>query len=218
MPYQWENDDRRDFFKHAMIALWANRISGDYVEFGCFEAQTFRMAYQESRGVNYTPQLWAFDSFEGFPPSENEHPAWTPGRLAMSQDNFVAVLDEHQIPRDQYTMVKGFYRDTLFTSAAENYCRNISMAYVDCDMYESTVDVLKFLRPRLKNGMVIVFDDYYCFWSDGVSGERVAFLEMGREVGEQYNFLPWMRVGWAGQSFIVESRRYLKGIPAAGHL
>ena len=92
------------------------------------------------------------------------------------------------------------------------------MAYVDCDLYESAVDVLKFLRPRLKHGMVLVFDDYYCFWSDGIAGERTAFLEMAAELAADFNFLPWMRVGWHGQSFIVESRRHLKGIPVSGHL
>jgi O-methyltransferase len=216
MPHQWEQDDRREFFRNAMVALWANRIQGDYVEFGCFEAQTFRMAYQESRGVHYQPKMWAFDSFEGFPDAPNEHPAWSPGRLAMSQDEFVRVLDEHQIPRDVYTMVKGFYNESLFTPEAENYCRNICMAYVDCDQYGSAVDVLKFLRPRLKHGMVIVLDDYYCFWTDGIAGERLAFLEMAREVERDFNFLPWMRVGWGGQSFIVESRSLLR-FPAVGH-
>lgn len=85
-------------------------------------------------------------------------------------------------------------------------------------MYESSVSVFDFLKSRLKNGLIIALDDYYCFWSEGVAGERVAFLEMAREVAADYNFLPYVQFGWHGQSFIVEARRHLKGIAANGHL
>ena len=48
---------------------------------------------------------------------------------------------------------------------------DIALAYIDCDLYSSTMPVLEFLLPRLKNGMIIAFDDYFC-WSATQLSER----------------------------------------------
>ncbi|HEY8382232.1 MAG TPA: TylF/MycF/NovP-related O-methyltransferase [Microvirga sp.] len=214
----FELTERREFFRRAFVALWANSITGDYVEFGCCHATTFRLAFQESRKVNYAPRLWAFDSFAGFPDSADEHPAWVPGGMAMSQERFVGLLDYHKVPRGEYSIVPGFYDQSLTTPEADSYCQDICLAYIDCDMYESSVSVFDFLKPRLKHGMIIALDDYYCFWPEGVAGERVAFLEFAQQVQDEYNFLPHVQFGWHGQSFVVEARRYLKGINVRGHV
>jgi hypothetical protein len=80
---------------------------------------------------------------------------------------------------------------------------NISLAYVDCDLYSSTKAVLNFLRPRLKHGMIIAFDDYFC-WSDTQSaGEKRALLEFLNE-NENWIFTPYLTFGWHGNSFVVE--------------
>jgi hypothetical protein len=87
------------------------------------------------------------------------------------------------------TIIPGFYDQSLNTPASQNYCPDVSLSYIDCDMYDSILSVFQFLKPRLKHGMIIVLDDYYCFWAEGISGEPVALLEMAQEVGGEYNFL-----------------------------
>jgi hypothetical protein len=54
---------------------------------------------------------------------------------------------------------------------------DIALAYVDSDLYSSTRTVLEFLRPRLKHGMVVAFDDYFCWSATQPSGERKALEE-----------------------------------------
>ena len=54
------------------------------------------------------------------------------------------------------------------------------MAYIDCNLYSSTVTVLEFLAPRLKHGMIVAFDDYFCWSPTQVSGERFALHEFTR--------------------------------------
>jgi hypothetical protein len=44
-------------------------------------------------------------------------------------------------------------------------------------MYSSTRTVLSFLESRLKHGMIVAFDDYFCWSSTQISGERRAFVE-----------------------------------------
>ena len=55
--------------------------------------------------------------------------------------------------------------------------RKAAVIYVDCDLYESTVPVLKFIKPFLQRGTIIVFDDWNCFHGDPDRGERRAFKE-----------------------------------------
>jgi O-methyltransferase len=202
-----------------MTTLWNNNISGDYVEFGSYGAVTFRSAYEESRKLNFPVKLWAFDSFKGLPESMGDHPRWVPGGMAMSEAEFVATLDYHNIPRDEYTIVSGFYKDTIGKGvrAADGYCRDIALAYIDCDLYDSSVTVFDFLLPRIKHGMIIALDDYHCWWADGVAGERLAMLEAAAKIEKDFNFVPFMQYGWHGQSFFVESRRFLKKTRPRGH-
>jgi O-methyltransferase len=214
-----EMAQRQEFFRRAMTALWCNSITGDYAEFGCYGATTFRLAYQESRKFDYKPMLWAFDSFQGLPEAKNDHPRWVPGGMAMDQATFVATLDYHGVPRDAYEVVPGFYSNTLGSAnpQAEAYCRDIALAYVDCDLYDSSVAVFEFLKPRIKHGMIIALDDYHCWWPEGIPGERLAMLEMVRDLDSEFNFVPFMQFGWHGQSFFVEARKFLKGLTPCGH-
>jgi hypothetical protein len=49
--------------------------------------------------------------------------------------------------------------------------------YIDCDLYSSTKTVMAFLGSRLKHGMIVALDDYYCYSATGISGERLACLD-----------------------------------------
>ena len=56
------------FFRRIFDFLTENEIHGDYHEFGCHRARTFRMALTEARRHNLdSMKFWAFDSFEGLP-------------------------------------------------------------------------------------------------------------------------------------------------------
>ena len=81
--------------------------------------------------------------------------------------------------------------------------RDIALAYVDCDLYSSTVTVLEFLEPRLKHGMIVAFDDYFCWSPTDVSGERAALHEF-LTVHPEWNFHRYKDVHWSGVSFVVE--------------
>ncbi len=203
---------KQQFFYNAFRALAFNRIDGDYAEFGCWSGSSFWLAYTESRKHRHDAHLWAFDSFEGLPPPENageEHPAWVEGSMSMSIDEFHAICAQDGIPGADYDVVPGFYQDTLDRMSADDAPVNIALAYVDCDMYVSARSVLKFLLPRLKHGMIIAFDDYFCWSANQVSGERRAMLETFSG-HEKWNLLPFMQFGYHGQSFVVEDKDILK--------
>jgi hypothetical protein len=206
-----EELDRRRFFHFAFWALGFNRITGDYVEFGSWSGRTFRMAYDESRHQQYRCRLWAFDSFSGLPTprdATDQHPRWIAGDMATSLREFEALCQRHGIPRTAYRTIPGWYEDTLRNGTTGERPQDICLAYVDCDLYSSTVTVLEFLRPRLKHGMILVLDDYFAWSPDGVSGERRALSDV-LAGHPDYRLVPFMRFGWASLAFTVEDRRLL---------
>ena len=199
---------RQDFFHKAFTALQANGIDGDYVEFGCHGGTTFSFAYHESRRHGHRARLWGFDSFQGLPPSslkEDEHPAWIEGQMATSVELFKELCSLNGLPAHEYEVVPGFYDVTLEGRDGRAEPRNICLAYVDCDMYSSTVSVLRFLVPRLKHGMIVAFDDYHNWSSEQMSGERRALQEAFRDHPD-WDFVPYVQYGYSGESFVVHRR------------
>ena len=206
---------RLQFFHNAFKALSFNGIDGDYAEFGCCGGNTFAHAYRESRYHGHAAKLWAFDSFQGLPPATDDkdlHPEWVEGTMAISIDKFHEKCAANKIPHTDYTAVPGFYEQTLRDPDLDGRLKNIALAYIDCDLYSSTRTVLEFLMPRLKHGMIIAFDDYFCWSATQVSGERRAMLEFFHRNAE-WELLPYMPYSWGGQSFVVESRQ-ISGISA----
>lgn len=133
------------------------------------------------------------------------HPIWIEGTLATSVDAFRGLCATHRIPRSDYSVVPGFYHETLAGAPAAVGPGNIALAYVDCDLYSSTRVVLAYLMPRLKHGMIIAFDDYFCWTATQLSGERRAMLE-AFSGHARWQLAPFMQFGWHGQSFVVEDR------------
>jgi hypothetical protein len=213
---------KRAFFWNAVKALDFNGISGDYVEFGSHGGKTFRLAWdqissrevpaqagsalQPSAVAGARRHLWAFDSFRGLPSNATAgdvHPHWQAGAMATDVQKFHEICRAHGIPADRYSVVEGYYEDSLARITADGAPSDIALAYIDCDMHSSTQAVLAFLRPRLKNGMILAFDDYYCWSKDQLSGERRAFLEFV-DSSPGWNFERYRDYGWAGSSFVVE--------------
>jgi O-methyltransferase len=195
-------------FFDVSVALGVNGISGDYVEFGSWGAETLRIAYRSFGGSGR--HLWAYDSFQGLPAAtdpRDEHPGWWSGGEGQGGvDAFHAMCADKGIPRQAYTAVEGYYSDTLPPLGADGPPVDIGFAYLDCNMYSSTVSALDFLSPRLKHGMVIGFDDYWCWSPTDVSGERIAFDEF-RAAHPQWHFERYKDAGWGGVTFVVEQAR-----------
>jgi O-methyltransferase len=208
-----EHAIRKEFLWSAFTALKFNGITGDYVEFGCCGANTFCMAYKIATSSrlhgSFGPiHFWAFDSFQGFPARSgeaDEHPLWNQGDMSFPLDQFHEICRFRGVPRDAYTVVPGYYNESL-TRSGEPRPEKIGLAYIDCDMYSSTKDVLQFLMPRLQHGMILAFDDYFCYSSDRISGERLAATEVFAN-DPTWKLYPYIQFGWHGMSFIVEHKR-----------
>lgn len=200
-------DDLRAFFLDAFVALGVNGISGDYVEFGSEGAVSATAAHRLVSRVPVDRHIWAFDTFAGLPATDeplDHHPAFTPGFQQGGLDAFHARCAEAGMLRSAYTAIPGLFEDTLAADATE-LPHDIALAYVDCNLYSSTVTVLDFLAPRLKHGMIVAFDDYFCYTADRISGEQMALQEfLARD--QRWHFERFKDSAWGGASFVVQHR------------
>jgi hypothetical protein len=126
--------------------------------------------------------------------------------MACSEERFRQYCRRYGVRN--FELVPGFYSESLPKIGADFLPQGqIAFAYIDCDLYASTLDVLRFLRPRLQPGMILAFDDYFCVNRTGMSGEARAFRELYMsEPDSPFTFEPYIQYGWAGMSFVVATR------------
>lgn len=171
---------RRDIFLGIARYAHINRpIDGYYFEFGSHGANTMRMAYDAFHHL-FEWDYVAFDSFEGLPEISgiDQQQIWEKGKLKTSEEEFTRLCHRHGMPPEKLHTVRGFYDAVLTPETAARFLpRKAAVVYVDCDLYESTVPVLRFVKPFLQRGTILVFDDWNCFHGDPERGERRAFQE-----------------------------------------
>ena len=198
-------DGWSDFFWNAFTALDINGISGDYVEFGSLSGTTLSLAYEQVEPSSVDRHLWTFDSFEGYPASDDprdDHPSFK-GTGGVTLDDFHVACERRGVPREAYTAVEGYYEETLPPLGTDAPPADIALAYLDCNLYSSTVTALDFLAPRMKHGMIVAFDDWFCWSAANVSGERIALAEFQADHPE-WHFHRFGNIHWAGLAFVVE--------------
>ena len=117
-------------------------------------------------GTALSMDLVAFDSFSSLPElTGQDHQngysnGFHEGEFACSEQHFIANLVANSVPIDRVHTVAGFFDDTLkgANSRAERI-EKVSAAWIDCDLYSSTLPVLDYLTTRLSVGTVLLFDD-----------------------------------------------------------
>ncbi len=177
--YRWDVIDKvADYFLGAQVA-------GDYAEFGVYRGETFAYACNTLAPMFPAMRFWALDSFEGLPapkPSADMFDGYsggfTKGQFACSQSKFRTYLQKMGVSMSRVNIVPGWYEQTLYPqNPALVQMDKIAFAWIDCDLYESTVPVLEFLTDKLAVGSVILFDDWRCFRNLGDCGQQKACKE-----------------------------------------
>jgi hypothetical protein len=203
--------EKQRFYVNAFDFITDNRVVGDYWEFGCHRARTFRMALTEARKHNLAQMNFvAFDSFQGLPEPESAQVVeiWEKGALCTTEGEFRGLVQAHGIYTGRVELVKGFYKDSLngeLYSRLREDNRKPALVTVDCDLYESAKEVFRFLVPFVVAGTVIYLDDYFAgYKGNPMKGVRCAFDEFERQLADSgFNLTPHLQVGWWGKSYIV---------------
>jgi O-methyltransferase len=191
---------------HAMEFAKINGVEGDYFEFGIWQGKTFKYAHKMRRRYalkNMT--LRGFDSFQGLPShADSKDSVWYAGQFAYSRDELERDLRASGFAPDDYELVAGYYDDSLNDDLVRRLMAKkvkAAVVYIDCDLYESTCAVLKFVVHFLQNGTIVCFDDYYNYRGAKDQGEARALGEFLRE-NPHIEFIPYVVYAPLGQSFI----------------
>lgn len=183
-----------------------NGIKGDYLEFGVFRGRTFAEAWNAARRYGRQKMhFYAFDSFTGLPElsDKDNGGAFRQGQFSAARAVFENTLRRNRVDLSRVTIVEGLFDQTL---TAENRkqlpVEKAAIAWVDCDLYASTVPVLNFLADVLVDGAVLIFDDWYCFNGRPDRGEQRACAEW-LSANPHIQLVEYQNFHWAGRSFIV---------------
>ena len=181
-----------------------NNVQGDYFEFGTWRGKTFLHAHKMRRRYGALDlKLRGFDSFEGLPAHEGgADNVWHDGQFACSEEEFRTILKRGGVREEDYDLTKGFYNESL-NAKADKKLENVKAAivYIDCDLYESTRDVLNFIKKYLVNGSIVCFDDYFNNRGCPAQGEALALTEFLDE-NPDLTFIPYFCYAPLGKSFI----------------
>jgi hypothetical protein len=187
----------------AFAYLRSEGVSGDYAEFGVSTGRTFVEAWRVASAYDGSARrFFAFDSFAGLPEAEGVDATgrFSAGEFSQALGAFEARLRRARVPPDRAHIVAGFFADTL-AEPERIPLEQVALAWVDCDLYSSTVPVLDYLAPRLAQGAVLLFDDWFCFKGDPAKGEARACGEW-LERNPDISLVPWRQHHWASQAFI----------------
>jgi hypothetical protein len=186
------------------------QIPGDYCEFGVWQGATFSHAFKVMSPYFPDMQFTAFDSFEGLPVPrgidavDGYSSHFYETQFSCSEEDFIRNIRRNGVNLARVRTVKGWFNKTLTGQAATSYgVDHIAVAWIDCDLYESTVPVLDYLTGRIGAGSVILFDDWRCFRNLPDFGQQRAVREwLERNPGLALHEL--LSFGWNGAAFTVE--------------
>jgi hypothetical protein len=154
---------RLDNVQECVERVLADGVPGDLIETGVWRggAVILMRAILEAYG-DRGRLVFAADSFQGLPAPDDAYPADAESRLHRAEPLVVPRAEVERNFRlyglldDRVRFLEGWFKDTLPTVADRTW----SVIRLDGDMYESTMDALVNLYPRLAVGGFLIVDDY----------------------------------------------------------
>jgi len=134
-------------------------LDGDVIECGTYKGGSTILIAHVLDTIKSTKRVYACDTFEGHPYDDIDsavdyHRA---GRGSDTSVSYVQSKFQKFKVADRITIVKGRFEDTLLSKLGD---KNFSLAFLDCDLYDSAKVAYSFLHPRIVHGGCIVVHDY----------------------------------------------------------
>jgi O-methyltransferase len=188
---------RLDNLQWCLERILDDDVAGDIIEAGVWRggASIFMRAVLNAYGVT-DRSVWLADSFKGLPPpnpkkypQDRGDPHHTFTNLAVSVEKVKANFERYGLLDDQVRFLEGWFSDTLPYAPIQG----LSLVRLDGDMYESTMDGLRYLYPKLSPGGYLIVDDYGC-----IPGCRAAVDDYRKDFGITDEIIPidWTGVYW----------------------
>lgn len=190
---------RLDNVQFCVEDVLTNDIPGDLIETGVWRGGTtiLMRAILRAYGVN-NRSVWVADSFAGLPPPNTEKYPQDAGdtfhtfkELAISLDEVKSNFERYGLLDEQVHFLKGWFSETLPTAPIER----LAVVRLDGDMYESTMDGLVNLYPKLSRGGYMIIDDYGCPGTPACS-KAVADYRKLHGITDEIHTVDWTGAYW----------------------
>lgn len=150
-----------------LVSLDERGVSGNIAEFGSYRGHSGYLISRVLEFLGNDATVFMFDMFEAFPQEDIGVDGFWSGTHAVDFDEIVAKFADRQ----NVQLVRGDFTETIATTDTGP----LSLAFVDCDSYRATRDLLPVLwHDRVVDGGVIVLEDY---GHAALLGNRVAAHE-----------------------------------------
>ncbi len=155
---------RLDNLQHCITEVVAQDVPGDLIETGVWRGGSviFMRAVLKSQGVR-DRTVWVADSFQGLPrPDVGQYPKdqgdtlWRHPALAISLSEVKSNFSRYGLLDNQVRFLVGWFKDTLSSASIDS----LAVLRLDGDLYESTLDALAALYPKLSVGGYVIIDDF----------------------------------------------------------
>jgi len=156
---------RLDNLQFCVQDVLARGVPGDLIETGVWRGGAVILMRGVLKAFGVTDRtVWAADSFEGLPPPDPERYPRDAGldfsrfqELAVSLPEVQENFRRYDLLDERVRFLKGWFKDTLPGAPIER----LAVLRIDGDLYESTMDALTHLYPKLSPGGYCIVDDYY---------------------------------------------------------
>jgi hypothetical protein len=188
---------RLDNLQFCVEDVIARGVPGDLIEAGAWRggACIFMRGVLKAHGVK-DRRVWVADSFEGLPapnpgqyPADADMPSRAAGALAVSLESVTDNFRRYGLLDSQVVFLQGWFSKTLPKAPIEK----LAVLRVDGDLYESTMDALVNLYPKLSSGGYVIVDDY---GSTPPSAKAVTDYRTRLGIDEPIVKIDWTGVYW----------------------
>jgi len=126
-------------------------LEGDTAECGVYKGASSFLICRRIAGLKKKHHI--FDSFEGLStPMDEDGSYWKKGDLASSED----IVREHLKEFNFVVYHKGWMPERFHEVSDVKFC----LVHLDVDLFQPTLDSLRFFYERITPGGIIVCDDY----------------------------------------------------------
>jgi hypothetical protein len=181
----------------CMRRVLEQNVPGDFLEAGVWRGGStiFMRAVLKAYG-DTKRKVWAADSFAGLPaPNPQKYPADAGMNLhgvremAVSLDKVQDNFRKYDLLDKQVYFLRGFFSETLPTAPIES----LAVLRLDADLYESTMDALESLYPKVSSGGFVIVDDYISIPS---VAKAVDDYRKKHNIAEPLISIDWIGVYW----------------------
>lgn len=173
-------------------------VPGDLIECGVWRGGVtiFMKACLVAYGDTRNRTVWVADSFQGLPkPNPGAYPEdagldlWRWRQLAVSLDEVRANFAKYGLLDHEVRFLKGWFKDTLPSAPIEA----LALLRIDADLYDSTMDALRWLYPKVSPGGYVIIDDYGAI---PACRKAVEDFRANQGIREKMHMVDWTAVYW----------------------